>query len=777
MLAVWILFTLWLASVEFIFDFSEIYSTVGSHFVFKFLVYTLVLLPNCLLFVLLHTDFVGLRILGFRLGLFFGFCFWISSICVVPVDSQTRLGNTTSVVVTIIPISNMATTKEDDAISVLSDTSKNVKKVCDTCKKMLAAGDPHTSCCTCLGQDHDMLSCQFCQQLPHAQQLMRARRLAHWYEKGLDACPSMNAITKILTTGSIPEYLLVENITPYFKPGKQQVEGDDGDDDGDFDEDVDDEGDNGGHNSEQECGDIMLHGTDEAKELKVVEKVISPVKTLTKKPVFKIPKVKKVSHTQVKPQGVAQTMDVSQLMMAMEERQKEREEKLFDRFLSIVNASKSSTKQSQSHNAPVFPLQHNIPEKKGDSETQFGLFDEEDGSEGEADVVPQKSSDVCSKLPMGATNYDWDFAGAREAFEVTPGTPLNTLIGSVEKASELIGEYLCLPRSDIESSRDFTMGFYDDIVPEQSSHVCFPIPDSLRNVWENSRKSTNVVTGPLVPTVVRKTYKLPAEDWSHLGAVRRADFILQKTCHTKLSPKGVHYLNYPDSSKFCASMDKVVQATAHTFRTNVVMSHSATAGLDMLSQLKSYMSPDTDPEVAKLVQGIETSLKLSGTAALHNADCVSRVNAFALRSLRHEWLYRSTLDKDMKERVKKSPLCDGTVSSSGDVEFVAPIVGSILQTELDHEYEVNKKSEALKRKTNAVKRPSSGNQQQSFKRGRGAQNRRGRGSNNNSNSNRPYVQPGTPRGGPAFRARGRGRGGRGGRGGTRRPNQQPKQQA
>ena len=159
---------------------------------------------------------------------------------------------------------------------------------------------------------------------------MRARRLAHWYEQGLDACPSMNAINKILTTGTIPEYLLVENITPYFRPGKASeeavVENDE------CDEDFDDVGDNEGHDSEQECGDVLLH-SEEPTKVTVVEKVKSPVKlskspvkvtkptvlpkVLKKPPVFKKPSFKKVSHTEVKPQQTVShgaTTDIAQLI-------------------------------------------------------------------------------------------------------------------------------------------------------------------------------------------------------------------------------------------------------------------------------------------------------------------------------------------------------------------------------------------------------------------------------------------------------------------------------
>ena len=252
MLAAWCLLATWLASIEFISDFSEIFSIVGSHFVFNFVAIPLILFSNFAFFVCLHTN-TSLRF-GFRLGLVYGFAIWTYWISTSFLDSShliLSLENTSSEVVILIPNSDMAA-KDDDSVSVLSDVSVKSKKVCDGCRKVLAMGDPHSMCCTCLGPSHDMLDCVLCQGLPYAQKIMRARRIAHWCQQGTEACPSINSITKILANAEVPDHLLIQNIRPYCILQKNSKEGTQSVEEGE-DDDHD-------HDSEQECGDALLHG-------------------------------------------------------------------------------------------------------------------------------------------------------------------------------------------------------------------------------------------------------------------------------------------------------------------------------------------------------------------------------------------------------------------------------------------------------------------------------------------------------------------------------------
>ena len=157
---------------------------------------------------------------------------------------------------------------------------------------------------------------------------------------------------------------------------------------------------------------------------------------------------------------------------------------------------------------------------------------------------------------------------------------------------------------------------------------------------------------------------------------------------------------------------------------------------------------------------MENSLKLSGTAILHGADVVARTNAYALRSLRNEWVFKSSLNRDIKERVKKAPLCNGMAPEDKSIEFVAPIVGPVLQNEIDQEYQLSKKSDQIKKKTQPLKRPhnqSSG----SHRGGQQGQNKRGKFSNSNQNQSRQGYSGNNHNNRPSLRfdtSRGRGRG-------------------
>ena len=158
-----------------------------------------------------------------------------------------------------------------------------------------------------------------------------------------------------------------------------------------------------------------------------------------------------------------------------------------------------------------------------------------------------------------------------------------------------------------------------------------------------------------------------------------------------------------------------------------------------------------------LLDNISNCLQLGGTSAIHNGDGLARLNAYALRGLRSEWLSRSTLDSELKDKLYKAPLCDGEVMTESSVEFSAPIVGPVLKTELDQQYELKKKTEALKKKTQQVKRPAS---QGSFRGGRGGKKPKLSGGRPQS-FNKPQQQNSAPQ---QSYTRGQKRGGRSSRG-------------
>ena len=157
------------------------------------------------------------------------------------------------------------------------------------------------------------------------------------------------------------------------------------------------------------------------------------------------------------------------------------------------------------------------------------------------------------------------------------------------------------------------------------------------------------------------------------------------------------------------------------------------------------------PLICELFSSLDNCLRLAGTASMHSADVFARTNAFALRNLRSEWLSKSSLSRDLKERVKKSPLCNGEVPEDKSIEFVAPIVGPSLQSELDLDYTVTKKSEQIRKKSQTFKRPHTQSGNPSHNRG-GQRGKRPRFQENNSTQQqqqRPQMR---------FDTRGRGRG-------------------
>ena len=77
--------------------------------------------------------------------------------------------------------------------------------------------DSHSRCLPCLGPDHDMMVCDHCQDFPYSQKLLRARRLAHWFQIGSDKCPTISNINKLVTASEkVPQHLLLENVSPFF---------------------------------------------------------------------------------------------------------------------------------------------------------------------------------------------------------------------------------------------------------------------------------------------------------------------------------------------------------------------------------------------------------------------------------------------------------------------------------------------------------------------------------------------------------------------------------
>ena len=99
------------------------------------------------------------------------------------------------------------------------DTPGRYLKQCPRCRrpKAMSKDDAHQCCLSCLGPDHDMVSCQTCHAMPFRRRVERCRRLSWWKanDNGEGEVPTSAQIRQL--TGNV-------NMTPhcltmtYIKP-------------------------------------------------------------------------------------------------------------------------------------------------------------------------------------------------------------------------------------------------------------------------------------------------------------------------------------------------------------------------------------------------------------------------------------------------------------------------------------------------------------------------------------------------------------------------------
>ena len=694
MLAIWflVLAVVWNIFSNFVFEIIS--PTTVSHF----------LLLTCfvLFFTWIHLDLDSdrLRIYSWIWILFAcGLSISLLWSCLKPgpsVDFELRLRNTSccDYHINLSPSITMAA-KEDDVMSIASNTSTaTAKKVCDSChKRIICSQDSHVRCLGCYGPTHDMIKCHCCQDLPYPLKLLYARRIAQWGHLGTEGCPTSTSIKRLCSGENIPLHLQLSNVTPMFEvvdPDPLPSEDEDDVSRESIDEEVEDQ--------DEDFGDTLLEAT-------------SPVKKMT----FTIPKISKkptasaAAGSSTQNTAESQSGSISDFQMwfdKINEQAKKREKELLHEVRNLVSQTKQTSNSTMVTKENPFVQQSVHSDTQSVSEVQYGLLgSDRSETDDDSEVIHEDQETI--KLSPGVSNFDWDIGGEKEVVQFSPGTPQQKIIDLVDSASNQLGNYIGLPTTEgTDESSKVSMGLFESPSIHVQSQSLFVIPDRLKSVWDTSRKNTSVIRGPLVPSVVRKCYKLTPEEWSYLGPVRRPDFILQNSCYTVKNKAGVHNLKDYNANKVCSIYDKVAHTATHLFRTDCVTAQASETALGILKQLSKLMSKNTDPQIKSMFEELTNCVRLGGTAAQHNADGLARLNAFCIRGLRSEWLAKSSLQSDIKEKVSKAPVCEGNVSSSESVQFVAPIVGSILKSELDQQYEIKKKTDALKKKTDSFKRPA-----------------------------------------------------------------------
>jgi hypothetical protein len=204
--------------------------------------------------------------------------------------------------------------------------------------------------------------------------------------------------------------------------------------------------------------------------------------------------------------------------------------------------------------------------------------------------------------------------------------------------------------------------------------VVIPIPDHIVGVVKDARKHRT--RNSFIPPTVRKGYKVPREDWAFLGAVRRPDRIFEAFCKTKKGTKGVHQLQDTHAAAMATNLQDRIQSSAHTLRPVSAAYQAASTMHDLLLQAKDL---DASGQMGQLLNQIALLAQYNLTAVADAASCLARFNAESARGLRSVWLDQSRLPEEVKEAVKTSVVCEGSVPPESGMEFTAPIAGEPLK--------------------------------------------------------------------------------------------------
>jgi hypothetical protein len=241
--------------------------------------------------------------------------------------------------------------------------------------------------------------------------------------------------------------------------------------------------------------------------------------------------------------------------------------------------------------------------------------------------------------------------------------------------------------------------------------VTIPLPRDIREVFKDARKFRTSRRAMLPPTV-RKSYRVPREDWAFLGAVRRPDRILESYSKTKKNSKGLHHLQDANHSSLASAFQDAVQSSAHTVRPVSASYQSAAAIYDMSLHTQQLLQDGDFAQVRDNLQRMALMAQYSLTASIDAADCLARFNSDSACRLRSVWIDHSRLPDDIKDAVRIAPIVEGTVPAERGREFTAPIVGEALKSAHEQAYSRAKADKLLSQKSASMQKP----QQQAQKR-------------------------------------------------------------
>ena len=207
-----------------------------------------------------------------------------------------------------------------------------------------------------------------------------------------------------------------------------------------------------------------------------------------------------------------------------------------------------------------------------------------------SDDPPQVGSEHAwrpTQLTEGTSEYDWDNQGIRVQVREDLATAVTQKVDEVVRVLGSVSQVLGFSQEEEPTVQPDLQPFGVSDRPK-SSQPKLPLPQTMRDIWTEARKTRAGKPAPLVPSAVRATYRLPPDDWAFFGAIRRPDESLLEHCRTKPSSRQVPVLQRStDGMAFDSFLSDIVQATAHLARPLAHGAHTVT----MVSRTISVIGP------------------------------------------------------------------------------------------------------------------------------------------------------------------------------------------
>ena len=661
-------------------------------------------------------------------------------------------------------------THDADERSSVGSTSSQVGR-CPRCKATRAVhiNDRHQVCINCLGPDHPVAECDICQALPARALLERARRVLWWRNQGTPRCPSVRVIRNLCVSGRAPPACLeAAYVTTWSRPRRvspvtqkryrKERTPSPPTPSSSSDEDVEDPG-LSLSPGEEEVEDVLARsGSDsdqEGAESSGAEQPLVPIKRVghvKNRASTKVVKGKgNVAHTvRTRPPTPpeddsdedANPWDSAEFREMMKQRDEDLAKAITESMQTFMAHQQSQAASARSE--PPVPTP-SAPEPRT-TVSPDDIFASVEGwmmgVDAESTSHPPKTSKPSKKkapskavrremespplsavadsaldegarplrpavLLEGQSCFDWDVGGTKFSYKEDLAAESEKLITDVEASLKLCALQLshAQPAPVAKSSDVLSLASEVESSPQP---IVQPIPEAIKNMWSTARRQKYAKPYKLVPPVTLQSFRVPPEDWAFLGAIRRPDETLKAHSTVQVNARQVPVLQHKEKSSTTLDSfaDTVVQATAHSTRPLVHGIHAIRAAFNLVEHLLSIAGSVTHEQLA-LFEAAKNMLRLASSATVEVSEAQARLNSYALRMLRDSWVESSRLPDAVKTRVKAAELVGGVPPDRERVEFVAPLVGDVLQGEYEEAFQSQRRMDTLAKKAAAfTKKPA-----------------------------------------------------------------------